>query len=60
MVSESLPELVDLVREFRAGVIGQAQELDYATAPQHRPVLAEAVSAGAAVSTVVPLHREDR
>jgi flagellar protein FlbD len=70
VVCESLPELVELVREFRATVIGQAQDLEAGPAGRShcRPVL-EPAPAGAdsteatptpGSSTVVPLHRRDR
>jgi flagellar protein FlbD len=54
VVCESLPDLVDLVREFRATVISRAQELDRTT------VQAPHVSPVDQGSTVVPLHRRER
>jgi flagellar protein FlbD len=73
VVCESLPELVELIREFRATVIGHAQELDTGAAPRPhlRPAVAPAgadptavtstvPAAPAPASTVVPLHRRDR
>jgi flagellar protein FlbD len=57
VVSESLPRLVDLIRDFRAAVISQAQELEHAggaPATPLRPAQDEPASA------VIPLHRRER
>jgi len=54
VVCESLPDLVELVREFRATVIGRAQELDRnATQASHLSPVEQG-------GTVVPLHRRER
>jgi flagellar protein FlbD len=61
VVAESLPDLADLVREFRAAVIAQAQELDRSGSPsQHRLPDPNQGPDREAVSTVVPLHRGGR
>jgi flagellar protein FlbD len=56
VITESLPELVGLIREFRASVINEAQRLERQPAAP-RPVSSpdESQQAGA----VVPLHRRE-
>jgi flagellar protein FlbD len=59
VVSESLPELIDLVLGFRAAVVSTAQRLTDTTGftePVPQPARPGPAAAG---STVVPLHRPE-
>jgi flagellar protein FlbD len=55
IVTESLPELVELVREFRASVITEARNLERHPAgrPTTRP------EPGPPTAAVLPLHRRE-
>jgi flagellar protein FlbD len=54
VVTESLAELLELIREFRASVITEAQHLE--RRPPDRPVRPEPAQPTA---SVVPLHRRE-
>jgi flagellar protein FlbD len=54
VITESLTELLELIREFRASVITDAQELE--RRPPSRPVRPEP---GQQTASIVPLHRRE-
>ena len=69
VVSESLPEVIGLIRQFRAAVVADAQQLaGQPAAPAAGPPAAsggrgvrrETVESEAGTTNVVQLHRKDR
>jgi flagellar protein FlbD len=60
VVAESLADLVELVRRFRASVISTAQHLERpAPSAPAGPTLTSVPSERRAVAAVVPLHRRE-
>ncbi|MDR7280480.1 flagellar FlbD family protein [Catenuloplanes atrovinosus] len=60
IISESVPEFIDLIMDYRAGLIAKAQRLD--SAP-HQPVDDDpdlTDSDPETTAKVLPLHRKDR
>jgi flagellar protein FlbD len=55
VITESLPELVELIREFRASVINEAQRLE--RQPAGRP--GSGPDGSPPAGAVVPLHRRE-
>jgi flagellar protein FlbD len=53
VVAESLPELVGLIRQYRAGIVADAQHL------VNRPELLEVTVDEPADNNVLPLHRRE-
>jgi flagellar protein FlbD len=61
VVAESLPEVITLIRRFRATVVADAQQMATQPAPGPRAERAErATDPGLEPTNVVPLHRRER